>query len=57
MTTNIHKNIGKRAKLISKNDKMDVILKILAVTGNLYVCRSEGGDLMRINAKDVKIID
>ena len=55
MTTNIHNNIGKRARLI--DDRKDVILKILAVTGNLYVCRSEGGDLMRINAKDVKIID
>lgn len=53
---NMHKNIGKRARLTAMKGKMDVIYEIIAVSGDLYVCRTEGGNLTRLKADDVEVI-
>ena len=55
--TNMHENIGKKAKLVAMKEKMDVIYEIIAVCGNLYVCRSESGNLTRVREDDVAIIN
>ena len=55
--SNMHKNIGKRTKLITLKEKMDVIYEIIAVSGNLYICRSEGGNLTRLKEEDVEVIE
>lgn len=54
--TNMHKNIGKKARLARASSKNDMIYEIIAVCGNLYICRTEVGELTRIKEEDMEVI-
>ena len=54
----MHENIGKQVKITAlKKGKNDMLYTIIAVCGNLYVCRSEGGNLTRFKEEDVEVIE
>ena len=54
----MHKNIGKKVRITAlKKGKHDMLYTIIAVCGDLYLCRSEGGNLTRFKEEDVEIIE
>ena len=54
----MHENIGKQVRITAlKKSKHDTLYTIIAVCGNLYVCRSEGGNLTRLKEEDVEVIE
>ena len=53
----MHENIGKQVRITAlKKGKNDMLYTIIAVCGNLYVCRSEGGNLTRFKEEDVEVV-
>ena len=54
----MHENIGKQVRITTlKKGKYDMLYTIIAVCGNLYVCRSEGGNLTRFKEEDVEVVE